>query len=935
MFPIKNDVRILPILFIVLSVSISLFPSTIQPSNCFDFHSNGSSPSSFIYFENSSTSQVATWFDTIPSTILTCSDTFQLESTQDTYVVLGGYSSKYGQQNAQLRIGNISKSEIDILDDEILLNNTTSRITQVEIATNNLIVAGGQITAIDEDYFLFVTFLNEEQKFVTNTSVSWFITNPERTLRQIKLIEDENKILIITVETNYTQVSPIYSRVYQIENNSSISLLSETQIDAAVPVTFCATSNSSINNLDFIVAARVQGFMNVIALYNLENSSGSMMTNFLSNFSISVDQLYSRQLMIDSSSTNYPYQMLLLGEELNNSLKTPFILEIMVLNKNSVSWGQYSQMGDTTLNYESEDAFFVDFDNNGIFELIWQITASSQLGDSIHKEIWLVDLEFDPTLIKVTEIDSTATLKAFATGASLSNDNSFLLSCGYIVNGTENYAQLDLLSIHPFSITIELERRVWIFGGTLDGLARLEWWSGDPVSSLLINFLLLDSINQEISNQSSMTDEIGYTFFSHQLPYVEEPMFYNFSISSNLNGWSSDEILIEVWLDWFDEISFDFSFHDSYGGKVSGNLYLQNLFSRNETFLISIVDPTSSLRSFRDYRNPTILEQQGDQLASLSVSRSNSFSNAWNNTPFTLTTMESIDLVFDATIKVDHSVSLTLNINSSLISYPFVSIRITSEEIWFSPLFQLTILVLLSLLLSSVFFIGYQMKRKRQQIQMLSSLPRIQPIDLAQVSVQLQRSQPLVTRLVLKTIPGFISKSNSNLFFPSQYLTIMTQELLELESVKSIVELSDQLDIHFKEAKILIADLRYRAIKEDNKKMKNNLRLLLVDSSMIKKLGLKDVDGEYLLEEPILATPQEVEVDTRPVACIYCGELLHGTKSCPSCHKERLKCSICRLTISFGEQTTKCPSCSAMFHQAHLDEWLKIKGNCPVCGQNI
>ena len=46
-------------------------------------------------------------------------------------------------------------------------------------------------------------------------------------------------------------------------------------------------------------------------------------------------------------------------------------------------------------------------------------------------------------------------------------------------------------------------------------------------------------------------------------------------------------------------------------------------------------------------------------------------------------------------------------------------------------------------------------------------------------------------------------------------------------------------------------------------------------------------------------------------------------------------CMVCDLAIVSSELIIECPSCHNKAHQAHLLEWVKIRGECPECGSHI
>lgn len=51
--------------------------------------------------------------------------------------------------------------------------------------------------------------------------------------------------------------------------------------------------------------------------------------------------------------------------------------------------------------------------------------------------------------------------------------------------------------------------------------------------------------------------------------------------------------------------------------------------------------------------------------------------------------------------------------------------------------------------------------------------------------------------------------------------------------------------------------------------------------------------------------------------------------------KKPAVCMICKLSLKSNQNTTQCPMCESMFHQKHIIDWLRLKGKCPVCQQNL
>ncbi len=51
--------------------------------------------------------------------------------------------------------------------------------------------------------------------------------------------------------------------------------------------------------------------------------------------------------------------------------------------------------------------------------------------------------------------------------------------------------------------------------------------------------------------------------------------------------------------------------------------------------------------------------------------------------------------------------------------------------------------------------------------------------------------------------------------------------------------------------------------------------------------------------------------------------------------KKAAVCMICKLYLKSNQNATQCPMCESMFHHKHIADWLRVKGKCPVCQQNL
>ncbi len=101
------------------------------------------------------------------------------------------------------------------------------------------------------------------------------------------------------------------------------------------------------------------------------------------------------------------------------------------------------------------------------------------------------------------------------------------------------------------------------------------------------------------------------------------------------------------------------------------------------------------------------------------------------------------------------------------------------------------------------------------------------------------------------------------------------------------------------------------------------LRLLFELSSegfLKAELGRSVISIKTLKKAPVIPT------------CLKCGARLEDPRQpCPNCGAPPVTCSVCRGPIAPGDNIAKCPSCGHFAHEVHLKEWLKIKGECPVC----
>ena len=86
----------------------------------------------------------------------------------------------------------------------------------------------------------------------------------------------------------------------------------------------------------------------------------------------------------------------------------------------------------------------------------------------------------------------------------------------------------------------------------------------------------------------------------------------------------------------------------------------------------------------------------------------------------------------------------------------------------------------------------------------------------------------------------------------------------------------------------------------------------------------------------IIPAPITISEPKKHNTCYWCGVPIEkDQRFCPECGETILRCSVCKLPISFGEEIGKCSLCETKGHLVHLQEWVKTNGKCPHCLQQI
>jgi len=91
---------------------------------------------------------------------------------------------------------------------------------------------------------------------------------------------------------------------------------------------------------------------------------------------------------------------------------------------------------------------------------------------------------------------------------------------------------------------------------------------------------------------------------------------------------------------------------------------------------------------------------------------------------------------------------------------------------------------------------------------------------------------------------------------------------------------------------------------------------------------------------PKTKTTEAIKKPEQKKQCLYCEADLvdvedEGPIVCLNCGKKAPYCEVCKNIITAGEKITQVKSCNHVFHKNHILEWIKIKGTCPICKNQI
>lgn len=127
----------------------------------------------------------------------------------------------------------------------------------------------------------------------------------------------------------------------------------------------------------------------------------------------------------------------------------------------------------------------------------------------------------------------------------------------------------------------------------------------------------------------------------------------------------------------------------------------------------------------------------------------------------------------------------------------------------------------------------------------------------------------------------------------------------------------------------------------------NNNRISLSELSKNSRMHQSDItnnlailiargyyDGK-LQSNYFVKTKQLFRIKAKP-QCFECNAIITEINNpCPKCNAMLPLCTVCKGPLLVSDFIVSCPYCKHESHSTHLKEWLKIKGECPVCKNSL
>jgi len=142
-----------------------------------------------------------------------------------------------------------------------------------------------------------------------------------------------------------------------------------------------------------------------------------------------------------------------------------------------------------------------------------------------------------------------------------------------------------------------------------------------------------------------------------------------------------------------------------------------------------------------------------------------------------------------------------------------------------------------------------------------------------------------------------------------------------------------------------LGEIYIRVVNEIEKSRRRKIRLVTI----AEKLNLPEIDifkmtsqliahGYYQgsLTQSTFERLTRIRLPSKKTHCLNCGHVIESANEpCKNCKEIPTKCSICQGLIKRGETVLECPTCTNLAHKEHMEQWLKIKEECPICKTRV
>ena len=161
---------------------------------------------------------------------------------------------------------------------------------------------------------------------------------------------------------------------------------------------------------------------------------------------------------------------------------------------------------------------------------------------------------------------------------------------------------------------------------------------------------------------------------------------------------------------------------------------------------------------------------------------------------------------------------------------------------------------------------------------------------------------------------GILSKGRVNIYRSANNIIVRVKSEIDIVPIILIIILS------------LLIGIIFLVIASDNQKK--------IDSEV--RRAIESAKTKILMKAPTKPASIRYVGKKKLMDCPSCGEALYKIGSfCPYCGFKLEKCIVCNLIIGKDDEITKCPYCSGIAHRDHILEYIKVKGQCPICGKEL